>query len=139
MLIQNTTDNLATTKFQIVAADDQDLSGDMCEEFKGTTTATTLTAASAKTFYVLKGGEFLRVANPGAVSAYNCWLEIGGSTPSNAPRYSIEVGGNTTRIDSIGTATIEGDDAWYTLSGVRVAQPVQKGIYIRNGKKIIVK
>jgi len=139
MLIQNTTDNLATSKFQIVAADDQDLSGDMCEEFKGTTTATTLTAAATKTFYVLKDGEFLRVANPGAVSAYNCWLEIGGSTPSNAPRYSIEVGGNTTRIDSIGTATIEGDDAWYTLSGVRVAQPTQKGIYIRNGKKIIVK
>jgi len=29
------------------------------------------------------------------------------------------------------------DDAWYTLSGVRVRTPVAKGIYIHNGKKII--
>ncbi|MCR4852390.1 MAG: hypothetical protein K5893_02215 [Prevotella sp.] len=29
------------------------------------------------------------------------------------------------------------DDAWYTLSGVRVAAP-QKGIYIHNGKKVMV-
>lgn len=139
MLIENTTENLATTRFRITAADDQDISG--CAEFKGTLTATSLTAAAGKTFYVLKNGEFLRVANPGAVSAYNCWLEItdGGSNPNNAPRYSIVIGGNTTRIDSIGTATIEGDAAWYTLSGVRVDRPTQKGIYIHNGKKIVVK
>ena len=29
-----------------------------------------------------------------------------------------------------------GDDAWYTLTGTRVAQP-GKGIYIRNGKKYV--
>lgn len=139
MLIQNTTSGLATTKFQITAADDADLSSDMCSEYKGTATSTTLSAASGSTFYVLKNGVFLRVANPGAVSAYNCWLELGASAPTNAPRYIITIGANTTRIDTIGTATIEGDDAWYTLSGTRVAKPTQKGIYIHNGKKILVK
>ncbi len=143
MLIENTTENLATTKFQIVAAEDVEIpAAQICTEFKGTTTGTTLTAAANKTYYVLKNGEFLRVANLGTVSAYNCYLEIttgGNSTPNNVARYSIEIGDNTTRIDSIGTATIEGDGAWYTLSGVRVDKPTQKGIYIHNGKKIIVK
>ena len=143
MLIENTTENLATKKFQIVATEDAEIpAAQICTEFKGTTTGTTLTAAANKAFYVLKNGEFLRVANPGTVSAYNCYLEIttgGNSTPNNVARYSIEIGGNTTRIDSIGTATIEGDGAWYTLSGVRVDKPTQKGIYIHNGKKIIVK
>ncbi len=31
-----------------------------------------------------------------------------------------------------------GNDAWYTLSGQRVAQP-SKGIYIHNGRKVVVK
>ncbi|SFG58810.1 alpha-amylase family glycosyl hydrolase [Prevotella sp. KH2C16] len=31
------------------------------------------------------------------------------------------------------------DDAWYTLSGVRIDKPAAKGIYIHNGKKVIIK
>lgn len=31
------------------------------------------------------------------------------------------------------------DNAWYTLQGVRVAKPFARGIYIHNGKKVIVK
>lgn len=36
-------------------------------------------------------------------------------------------------------ATTVGDDAWYTLSGVRVARPTQRGIYIHQGKKVVVR
>jgi hypothetical protein len=32
----------------------------------------------------------------------------------------------------------EGEGEWYTLQGQRVAKP-GKGIYIRNGKKVVVK
>ena len=31
------------------------------------------------------------------------------------------------------------NDGWYTLQGVRTAKPTQRGIYIYNGKKVIVK
>lgn len=31
------------------------------------------------------------------------------------------------------------DDAYYNINGTRVATPKQKGIYIRNGKKVIIK
>ncbi|KXB45906.1 alpha amylase, catalytic domain protein [Bacteroidales bacterium KA00344] len=30
------------------------------------------------------------------------------------------------------------DNAWYTLTGVKVARPTQKGIYIHHGKKVII-
>ncbi len=31
------------------------------------------------------------------------------------------------------------NDAWYTLQGVKIAAPTSKGIYIHNGKKVLVK
>lgn len=34
---------------------------------------------------------------------------------------------------------INGDNYWYSIDGVRVAQPTRPGLYIHNGKKIIVK
>ena len=32
----------------------------------------------------------------------------------------------------------DGDDAWYTLSGRRIEKPVSKGVYIHQGRKVIV-
>lgn len=139
MLIENTVVS-TQSKFQITATDDVDIpAADVCAEFKGTATGTTLTA-NGSTYYVLKNGVFLR-ANPGTVSAYNCYLEIAADSgsPSNAPQYSIEKGGNTTGIkDSIADQKND-DNAWYTLSGVRMEKPIQRGIYIHNGKKVVVK
>ena len=42
--------------------------------------------------------------------------------------------------NSPGLSQGEGSDYWYTLSGTRLnAQPTQKGIYIVNGKKVVIK
>ena len=55
--------------------------------------------------------------------------------------YIEEPDGSTT---AIGAITAEGRlveaDGWYTLNGVKLqGAPTQKGIYIRNGKKLVVK
>lgn len=47
-------------------------------------------------------------------------------------------GSETTGITTAEVSTQAEDNAWYTLQGVRVAQPT-RGIYVRNGKKIIIK
>jgi hypothetical protein len=31
------------------------------------------------------------------------------------------------------------DDYYYTLDGVRIENPTKKGIYIKNGKKVMIK
>ena len=42
---------------------------------------------------------------------------------------------NTDRTDYTDKA-----DAWYTVNGVRLsAKPTTKGMYIKNGKKVVVK
>ena len=44
----------------------------------------------------------------------------------------------TTSIKDLTPALSEGEGAWYTLQGQRVARP-GKGLYIRNGKKVVVR
>ena len=46
--------------------------------------------------------------------------------------------GESTGINSLQVMTNETDGAYYNLQGMQIAQP-QKGIYIKNGKKMIIK
>ena len=48
------------------------------------------------------------------------------------------VNANTTAIDKIAVGK-SGDDAWYNLNGQRIDRPTKKGLYVRNGKKVILK
>lgn len=52
----------------------------------------------------------------------------------NAKFFGLD--GEATGINSV--KTVKGDGAYYTLEGVKTTKPV-KGIYIHNGKKIVVK
>ena len=46
--------------------------------------------------------------------------------------------GNATGIENIRTVDLDGTERWYDLSGRRIATPA-KGIYINNGRKVVVK
>jgi len=43
--------------------------------------------------------------------------------------------------DGIKSVAADGktDGSWYTMNGVRIVKPAQKGIYIHNGKKVVLK
>ena len=59
-----------------------------------------------------------------------------------APRYiSIgDINSGTTGIESLTPSLSKGEGAWYTIDGRRLQQkPTQKGVYILNGRKTIVK
>ena len=47
------------------------------------------------------------------------------------------IDGNATGINKV--ASEVGNDVWYNLSGQRISTPTKKGVYIKNGKKVIVK
>lgn len=62
--------------------------------------------------------------------------------PTAAPCLMLSFMGNdseTTGMESVTPVIGQEEDAWYTLSGLRIDQPTQKGIYIHNGKKIAIK
>ncbi|MDY6438143.1 MAG: hypothetical protein SPK85_03395 [Prevotella sp.] len=46
--------------------------------------------------------------------------------------------GETTGISTVKMAADSKDGEWYDLSGRRVGQPA-KGIFVKNGKKIVIK
>ena len=55
----------------------------------------------------------------------------GGSEPTPAPT-------PPTSIDAVEDST-HSNVQWYTISGLRINKPTQKGLYIKDGKKIVIK
>lgn len=70
-----------------------------------------------------------------AVSVGHAYLVL--STASAARFYSIQFGGETTGISEVNAAA-KADGAYYTLQGVKTSKAA-KGIYIHNGKKVVIK
>ena len=108
----------------------------------------------------VEAGQFVRFTTGAFIKPMRCYLSyVGTSAPApargltraaatdNLPQ-SITVrlvsrSGETTAIGEIDTKTGEvsfDSEAWYTLDGVRLSgKPSTKGIYINNGRKIVIK
>lgn len=111
---------------------------------KGVTTATAIGATSGDyTNYIFtKVGDEIGFypANAGTIPANKAYLQIPtASLPSGDPsRLSIAIDDETTSVERVKTNT-EKDSNWYTLSGVQAKQPTKSGVYIHQGKKVIIK
>ena len=92
-----------------------------------------------KSYFGFTGHDFVKISEDGPVKAHRCWLEIGGSN-NNARRLNIIWTEETTRIDNLTLSLSEGEGAWFTIDGRKLSgQPTVKGVYIINGKKMVVK
>jgi len=80
-----------------------------------------------------QGIGFYKVASGEAVPAGKAYLVI----PADPSREFIGFGGETTGIQDVNRETIA-NNRYYDMQGRIVAQP-QKGLYIVNGKKVLVK
>ena len=109
----------------------------------------------------IRVGDFVRVASGAKIRPMCAYLKWKGSIPNNARALTraatnddtelpqritvklVSASGETTAIGTLDTTTGEvsfDSEAWYTLDGVRLSgQPSTKGIYINNGKKIVIK
>ena len=94
-----------------------------------------VTSDGAKFFALTKIGDkvgFAVVKEDVKIPAGKAYLKVPAATP--AKFFSLD--GEATGINSVKTAKADG--AYYTLEGVKTTKPV-KGLYIHNGKKIVVK
>ena len=95
-----------------------------------------------KTNYYLSGkdGTFKSVNGSANIGTNKAYLQLPtsvfGGTRSIGINYDDEDG--TTSIKGLTPVLSEGEGEWFTLQGQRVAKP-GKGLYIRNGKKVIVR
>ncbi len=109
-------------------------------EFKGTTVAKSFTEDewNGYDFYVLTGSNFYWVSeNNSQIPANRCWIQLP-KTAAPAPSLSFVDGEGTTGIENIAQPSTLSNQPIYDLNGRRVAQPT-KGLYIINGKKVILK
>ncbi len=72
------------------------------------------------------------------LAAGKCWIELIPTLAAHARRLSIVHEGETTGISTVKTTVDTKDAAVYDLQGRRVMQPT-KGLFIVNGKKVVIK
>mgnify|MGYP002521771138 CR=1 FL=1 len=93
--------------------------------------------------YPADGGEFgwywgADYGYPFASPAHKAWLVLEDDNESVLSKFALPGHEDTTGILSVAkdTTTAEG---WYTISGMKLdKQPTTKGLYIHNGKKVVV-
>ena len=88
----------------------------------------------------IKAGQFVKVGEGTHIKPFRAYLRI--NTTSSAPEYlSINWGDGTTSIIPLEKDQVHQDpDGWYTISGFRLpAKPTTKGLYINDGKKVVIK
>ena len=110
--------------------------------FVGTLTDTEIAASDATTNrYALNGKQFVLVKNALEIPANKAWLEVPANS-ANASALTIVFDGETTGITTTDytDSTDSTDKAWYDLNGHKLdRKPTRKGLYIHNGKKIVIK
>ena len=83
--------------------------------------------------------QFRRVTESRPLMANGVYLdasEVLAANPEVGDSFDVFNGGLNTGVEEIEAAEEAGDDAWYTLSGIRVDRPQRGQIYIHNHRKI---
>ena len=83
--------------------------------------------------YVLYSDEFVKAT--GTING-KVYLDLTG-LPSPARAFTIRTE-NTTAIETIDNSELT-DDNWYDMQGRKINKPTKTGIYIKDGKKVVVK
>ena len=136
MLVYNNTD--AEKTFLLIPCNEPDVLLSVAKEFVGTTTATSIPAStSSESNYAFNGKDFVWVKNEIAIGANKCWISI---TKASSVRSITLVNNSPTAIGATLVNSEEvNSEEWFDLNGRKVNKPTKKGIYIKNGQKVVIK
>ena len=140
-LVYNNTNESKTVL--LIPCNEPDLALTVADQFLGTMEEKTFTDAdmAAADYYVCNGKQFVKVRGAGTLGANKAYLKFVTDQQLSAPQYisiSGDLGEGTTRIDNLNVNDNENGE-WYDLNGRKLnGKPAQKGIYIKNGKKVVV-
>lgn len=134
-------DSEEDAKIMLLAADEEEAADKVTKYpgFQGTLSYENLPGSGDDlSYYMCNGEEFVKVAYEGIIPAYTCWLEVENTQAAAAPAHrSIVFGGDTTGISVANAANQKSADI-FDLQGRKVSK-AQKGMYIINGKKVVMK
>ena len=143
-LVYNNTNESKTVL--LIPCNEPDLALTVADQFLGTMEEKTFTDAdmAAADYYVCNGKQFVKVRGAGTLGANKAYLKFVTDQQQSAPQYiNIVMGGDlgegTTGINNVNDNLNDNEATWYDLNGRKLnGKPAQKGIYIKNGKKVVV-
>ena len=103
------------------------------------------TEADGKSNWVLQPDYKLHLVSNGTIKSGRAYVHEtnDGDTSFGAKgiylSFALNEENNTTGIDKVENKKDDEENIYYTLSGVRVINPTEKGVYIKNGKKVIIR
>jgi len=103
------------------------------------------------TYSFLRGdiAKWARITNPSSTNTwevvpFDAYIDLTGADASREITFTFqELDGSTTAIKAVEVSVESGNtvkEGWYNLSGMKLeGAPTQKGVYINNGKKVVIK
>ena len=136
MLVYNKSNE--TKVILLIPCAEPDMAITVAPEFQGTLTGTTIAASTeGQTNYALNGKAFVFVKNDLAIGANKAWLSINTGEPS--ARITL-VFDDATGVKEVKEVIEVNDGSWYDLNGRKLqGMPTKKGVYLFNGRKVVVK
>jgi len=110
--------------------------------FQGTAVDKTFDAddMAANDYFALSGGKaFAPVKGTGTIGKNKCWLEFAKNN-GNARSFKIVFDNDdATGVNEVIEVNEVSDDTLYDLNGRKLnAKPTRKGVYIQNGRKVVI-
>jgi hypothetical protein len=101
--------------------------------------ATTIPDVDPKSVLLMTAGNTLKSpsALPANIKGFRAYFQLKGDAV-NAASFNLDLGEGETTGLNLTPSLSQGEGACFDLQGRRVAQP-KKGLYIQNGKKLIIK
>lgn len=112
-------------------------------DFIPTLGKTTIPAGDVKNVLFMTSGGYLKhpTTLPADIKGFRAYFQLKGDA-ANAASFNLDFGnGETTGINSLTSEpSSKGEESIYSLDGRRLSgKPAQKGVYIVNGKKMVIK
>ncbi len=139
-LIYNDNDENVSVSIVLSSNDADEVEYDS-EHFKGTLIDKTFTDEDMEEadYYLLSNGhQFVKVMGAGTLGAGKCWIELPHSMGNARSLNIVFEDGETTGVTEAWKQSDEKPASVYDLQGRRISQPT-RGLYIINGKKVVVK
>ena len=122
---------------------------DGCVKFIGYYDAFNITAANDDIYYMTGNNELKPTAKDRTLKAFRTYFQFkenngGSSSDAKTFSFSYYFDDYATGISSVGDAGSDSraldNNSWYTLDGRKLSgKPVQRGIYVNSGKKVVIK
>ena len=136
LLVENNSDESCT--ILLIPTDKQADVVTPATEFKGVLDAeTTLAKNDNFDYYAFNGLDFVYVVNEVNIPVGKCFIGI---QTGNLSARTITIRRSATAIDATLMNNEEmNNEQWFDLNGRKVNKPTKKGIYIKNGQKVVIK